>query len=374
MISNSISLDSQALEQYYFDKFKDDLFSGKDILYINNMLYLTKGNPHRSEGVLLRDKYLEEQVKNWIQERIGFHNIINRYKYYDQRLDDLSWPKHYAIRFINVTGCLAEGKNIFMFFPEAIGNINSGEISDYFGFEFIDSWGSIFDEIILPCMRATFNLESQIKIFSLIKPRLDQIVYLASIFHEIGHRVGFWKISPCIDSRIKINSFYKDILGELSTDIILINFLHEYPEVMIFIFLQRLFWFGRFGFKLDHYHGDLNKDNDAWIGSYLWNKYIESKCITFDENLLMSVNLENLKNIYSCILSELDHLGNLLSKNAYDKQDLLISKWMEENVPIKNNKFVFFDTLKFIYSKCLQIPEKQSYKFFDKTVIQRCAN
>jgi len=72
--------------------------------------------------------------------------VISRYQQYYPESISLEWPKHYATWFVNVQGKASEGQNIFMFFPEVL-DLSSGKVEDYFGFEFIDVWTSVFDEI-----------------------------------------------------------------------------------------------------------------------------------------------------------------------------------------------------------------------------------
>ena len=226
------------------------LESQQKIIPFDAEVHFTKGKPGRTAGYILHETELEKEVFNWLESRVSFQDVISRYKQYDKNVSTLEWPTHYATRFINVQSNADSSDNIFMFFPHALG-VNTDNIEDYFGFEFIDNWVCIFEEIIFPCMRRVFDKESQLELYSTLRPVLEKTIYLGAVFHEIGHRCGFWKVSPAVDSRIDISKFHTDVLGELATDTMATNFLTEFPEVKYFIFLQRLFWFGRLGFKDD---------------------------------------------------------------------------------------------------------------------------
>ena len=334
----------------------------EDIIPVNAYFQLTKGKPGHASAHIFRDKSLEEDVFSWIEMRIGFDQIMGRYKNYYPSLESLERPKHYATRFINVSGLTAIEENIFMFFPEAIG-IHSGKEEDYFGFEFIDAWLAVFEEIVFPCMRKIFDEETQLKLFVTLRPMLEKTIYLSSVFHEIGHRCGYWKVSPTKDENITIKKFHTDVLGELATDTLLVNFLAEFPEVLYFVFLQRLFWFGRFGFKNNPLSGKINEDNDAWIGSYLWNRYIESNAITQNNDHSWHVNFENLKNAFSKVQNEIDHLAVETIKNRYS-QDNSIHEWMKSTVSYEQDNFIIPEKMQRVFIRCLDIPEKPSIKYY----------
>jgi hypothetical protein len=61
------------------------------------------------------------------------------------------------VRMLASVGAICSGNNIFMFFPEVIG-LNANSEKGCFG--------------------------------------LERTIFLAAIFHEIGHRTGHFKVSP----------------------------------------------------------------------------------------------------------------------------------------------------------------------------------
>lgn len=343
-------------------KIRHAIDANDSIIPLDADFYFTKGLPGQATGNIYRDKELEQSVIKWIGSRTSFENVIQRYQTYYPELLSLEWPSHYATRFINAQGRIAEGKNIFMFFPEVLG-IESNELKDYFGFEFIDLWVDVFDEIIFPCVRRIFDSETQIILFSALRPNLEKIIYLSAVFHEIGHRCGFWRVSPSIDPKIKINKFHTDVLGELSTDTLLCCMLKEFPEVVYFIFLQRLFWFGRFNFKNKQKSGALNEDNDTWIGSYLWNFYEKNNILEkrSGENTL-HVNFEKLLSVFPKVLIDIDTLGkNIICTDS--SQDDLIHLWMKNNVMFVNEEFVYPASMVEIFLKCIDVIETPLRKF-----------
>ncbi|OGV41585.1 MAG: hypothetical protein A3F46_10710 [Legionellales bacterium RIFCSPHIGHO2_12_FULL_42_9] len=358
MSNLAININSSA--QATLTRIKNALNKNEVIIPINTNFYFTKGQPGKTSGYIFHEKSLEKEVTRWLQTRTSFNAIMSRYKKYDPNLISLKWPKHYATRFINVTGKAAEGENIFMFFPDVLG-LPANTVDDYFGFEFIDIWSSIFDEIIFPCVRRIFDEDSQLKLYTKLRPMLEKTIYLASVFHEIGHRCGYWKVSPNTDSRITINKFNMDVLGELSTDTLLVNFLHEFPEVVYFIFLQRLFWFGRFGFKNNPISGKLNEDNDTWIGSYLWNKYIQHGAITKTLDNRLHINYDTLLTSFIEIMKDTDYLGQQVVLHA--DQNGIITNWMRQQVEYQDDTFIFPKELRSVFLKCVNVAEKPLCKY-----------
>ncbi len=334
---------------------KHYLNTNQAIIPIEAELHLTKGQPGFSRGYFLRDFELEKQVDCWLEERIDYKKLLSRYQQRYPELYSAEKPAHYAIRCYDLNGKVAQGENIFMFFPSVLG-INSSDIKDYFGFEFVDMWTMVFDQIIFPCVKKVFDIESQLKLYENLRPVLEKAIYLASIFHEIGHRCGAWRVSPHIHKGIKINAFHTDVLGELSTDMMLCHFLKEFPEIKYFIFLQRLFWFGRFGFEQDPIYGKLNIDNDTWISTLLWNRYINNNVLTINTDSTWKINFSQLEEVYTNLLEDIDELGNNIKLLSFGQDDQ-IHDWMNDNVESNNGSFYYPESMRRVFEKCLGISE-----------------
>ena len=344
------------------NQLKLQLNANHSLLQLNATLYPTKGNAGAVNAEFYRDLALEENVRKWIESRSTVDIIMRRYQQHDSRLEDLSWPRHFATHFINVDGILKNMKNIFMFFPEVLGiHGNSGD--DYFGLEFIDIWSSVFNEIIFPCMRKVFDNTSLKYLYSSLRPQLEKTIFLASVFHEIGHRISIWKVSPVKDDRLCINKFHTDVFGELSTDMFLVNHLSEFPEILYFVFLQRIFWFGRFDFSQDTISGALNRDNDTWISAYLWQHYVDHKAIVMTDIDSWHVDIDSLPNVFRHILEDLIQLESDVVKVPKDEQDIYLATWMKKRVPYKNGRFIYPDTQRELFIRCITVPELPTIKF-----------
>lgn len=128
----------------------------------------------------------------------GFFKLTKtekRYAEYDTSLEWVDWPQHYPVHLLAGNGPFTSGKNIFAFFPEALGLL-ARQTQDVIGLEFIDVWTNIFNSVVFPCVKEVFDLPTQFKVYQSLIINLDQTIYLAAVFHEMGHRCGPWKVSP----------------------------------------------------------------------------------------------------------------------------------------------------------------------------------
>ncbi|NJL25737.1 MAG: hypothetical protein HC902_11565 [Calothrix sp. SM1_5_4] len=241
------------------------------IIRVSGNLKLTKSGQHPTHAFLLRDFELERSVYQWIDERVSYRRIMDRYRTFDPELASQTPPQHYAVRMLAGIGAISSGSNIFMFFPEVIG-LDAKSDEDCFGFEFIDIWANIFRESVFRCWHSVFDFQSRIRLLQTLSCNLDRTIFLAAIFHEIGHRTGYFKVSPTTNPGLHISRFQLDILGELATDSQLVLNLREFPEIADFVFSQRIFWFGRRGFGTNPVSAWINQDNDSWISAMLWNR------------------------------------------------------------------------------------------------------
>lgn len=328
------------------------IHNGTDVIPIDFQIRPTKGNATLCRGSLKRDRELENLTKSWLNERSSFETIAEKYKRYDPSGIISEWPQHYPTRFVSMSGVLAEGRNIFIVFPLALGRIGKTE-SDYFGFEFIDVWEKVFHSIVFPCVAATFCQQSIDEISCMLRPVISKTIYLASVFHEIGHRIGPWKVVPKHNPKLKLSRFHLNILCELATDSFLVSFLSDFPEIKYFVILQRLFWFGRFGFSEERQNNDSNEDNDTWIASYLWTKLIRHSCIVETDGQLM-LKLHNADAAFSEIIDELAHLGQKVYAEPLH-QDKIVQEWMCTSAPNIAGQFTLSADLKAIFSQCLNI-------------------
>lgn len=339
-----------------FQRIKNHLRDRQEIIHIDGQLQLTKTELSYSDALLVKDSFLEQSVRNWIEDRSSFHEIIQRYHKYDSKLLDFSWPEHYPFRVLAGSGAITSGSNIFMFFPQVLG-IHGRGIEDYFGFEFVDVWENILKQSVLPCLQRVCTTETQTKLALGLYRELSRSIYLASVFHEVGHRVGPWRVSPALSSGVKVQGFQLDVLGELAADCLIVHHLPEFPELLQFIIFQRIFCFGRKGFRENPASGLINRDNDSWIGSFLWNRLLENGGLHIENGKLNFDHLRSLDTLRS-VIKEIDCLGErvqALSGEAEQKQ--AVFDWMRTGVEHNGKSFQIPFSLQVLFHECSDIAE-----------------
>ena len=360
-INNLNFIDSKENRIKTLNQLKDQLQNNSSILSLKNFFKLTKTQKNYGEVYLMRDLEVESKVKEKLSLKQNYNNLLQSYKDYDNSLEWVEWPQHYAVRLLAGNGPFSTGKNIFAFFPEALGLI-AQKNSDVIGLEFIDSWFNVFKNVVYPCVQKTFSVDTQFNIYQNLMTKTDFTVYLASVFHEIGHRCGPWKVSPRSNSKIKINAHHWGILGEISTDSLLVQKLEEYPEIALFVTLQRLFWFGRRGYNNNPINGMLNEDNDSWLGAYLWEKLKKVEAIKINRFNKWELFPSKLTLVFKQITDEIDQLSDsVLKTDEAFQQNLIIENWMKNQVEWNSTLgYILPSDLQIIFEECYSIPEVPS--------------
>lgn len=333
----------------------DQLRNNYPTIRLEGFFKLTKTEKSYCNALLQRDFTTEESVNSMIDKNVGWNILISRYETLNDNSKPLIKPKHYAARILEGVGSMVSGKNIFLFFPECL-NVKNTHLS--FGIEFVDLWSNIFSNTIFPCARTVLSKKTCAEMLPSLNEQLKESIYLASIFHELGHQVGPYKVSPIKDSRNKLSSFYLDILGELATDSLLSYQLKEFRNIASFVLLQRLFWFPRRGYMDNPLAAQINSDNDSWIGAFLWNELLRKK-IMEKENSKWSIKWEMLAPFFKSIYDEIDLLGQeLLKLDNSRKQDELVTEWMKSKVEYHEDLgFLFHPEQVKIYQSCSRHPE-----------------
>lgn len=340
------------------ESIRTGLRENRDKLHIQGHLRLTKSSPAYCDVVLLRDFDLENDVHVWLNDRANSLQIMKRYQGDANAPISMALPDHYAMRVLSGRGAICSGRNIFLFFPYCLGVTQDTE-SDCFGMELIDVWRNVFEEVVFPCARTVLGHRTLLAMIPGLLRSLDKTIYLAAIFHEAGHRAGAFRVSPISDERLRISSFHLDVMGELSTDLLLVKNLREFPEIASFVTLQRLFWFGRRGFLDNPRSAWINQDNDSWITAYLWNELKREGLLTLNAWNKWDIDHRTLPNFYEKIWREVESIGQRLLEIARpEDQDSLISNWMKSKVEWNaNENFILPRDLQSAFMSCSRYPE-----------------
>jgi hypothetical protein len=228
----------------------------------------------------------------------------------------------------------------------------SDKCEDTFGFELIDVWRNIFEKSVFPCFCRHFDRQSQLSALEKLVPLIDESIYVASVFHEIGHRVGPFSVSPSPRGPIRVSAFQWEVAGEMSTDALLASLAPEAPELALFVLLQRIFWFGRRGFADKPMTAGINSDNDSWIAAYVWQKARRNGVImpSDSEPGKWTLRETNLVPFFGDITREVDAVGN--------HSEATFAAWMESWVPKSSEgEFELPEEMRDAFARCMDIPE-----------------
>ncbi|MGQ5524300.1 hypothetical protein ACUHMQ_13720 [Chitinimonas sp. PSY-7] len=348
--TNTVALD-------YLRSIRTRLDRGDRRIHIDYPLQFTKGKGQPTQCELFVDRALRERVTTLTEQRGGFANFIARYQDFDPRMVDSRWPAHFPVHVLSAKGQIVDGRNIFMFFPEVLG-LSTGQEKDYFGLELIDIWDAVFDQVVTPSVQRLFDTQTQFDYFEACCTQRREFIYLASIFHEIGHRVGPWKVSPTKDENIHLSKMQVDIMGELSTDTYVVKFLAEFPELASIVLYQRLFWFGRMHYDQNSLHGALNTDNDAWIGAYLWQVAEQVGCLKHDSATgLWHIDRDRIASVFDVVFDALQAIGARLLNET--NQVNVLQRWIGERVPQdEDGLFVYPDSMAQALRRCADVPTR----------------
>lgn len=337
---------------------RTDLRENRERVHIQGHLHLTKSSPAYCDVTLLRDLELESDVRGWLNERVKGAELMGRYRRDAEFPISTELPDHYAMRVLSGRGAICSGRNIFLFFPYCLG-VSQSQESDCFGMELIDVWRNVFEQVVFPCARTVLGRRTLMAAVPRLLRSLDKTIYMASIFHEAGHRVGAFRVSPVADTRLRLTSFYLDVMGELSTDCLLVKNLSEFPEIAAFVTLQRLFWFGRRGFLDNPRSAWINQDNDSWITACLWNELKRAGVLGRDARGDWEILCERLPEFYAGLAREIESIGRRVLNHASSAgQNAEVSAWMKSKVEWNAKEgFLLPADLQTVFMKCSRFPE-----------------
>jgi len=336
---------------------RTSLHENRERLHIRGQLHLTKSAPAFCDALLLRDLSLEKNVSAWVESKTSFRKIFSRYNQFTADKISNDVPEHYAMRVLSGKGAICSGRNIFLFFPHCLGLTTNNE-EDCFGLELIDVWRNVFEKAVFPCARVVLENNNLLTPLPQLLHSLEETTYLASIFHEIGHRVGPWKVSPQAHTNLKVSPFYLDVMGELSTDCLLVQNLCEFSEINTFVTLQRIFWFGRRGYLDNPRSAWINHDNDSWISACLWNEFLKHGILSKTESK-WTLQFEATPKFYRKLYTEIENLGHtVLALKTREEQDAAVLSWMKSKVEWKATEgFILPSSLQDAFAECSRLPE-----------------
>jgi hypothetical protein len=341
---------------------------GAKLIPLKGSFNFTKASRLYVEGVLLRDFDLECSTSFWVSQRTSWETLLGRFAELEPCVGGLELARHYPTRVLAGNAALASSQDVFLYFPFG-ANVSSGDDRDVFGFELVETSERIFSDIHAPCMLKTFAPGTAAACHRLLFGRTSKLIYLYALLHETSHRIGPWKVVPAPDARIGVDGRRLAIMGELAADLTLVRAAKEFPELGLFVFLNRIFWYGRRGWTADPASALLNIDNDSWGAVWLWQKFEQYGALSFQQDRI-DIDLKRLAQAYDHCFDDIASLGNRLIMTSGPSDAL--DEWMVRDVPKKDGLFHLPASLRRVYELCGEVPEvvaTRSFGALDSTML-----
>ncbi|WP_448195440.1 hypothetical protein [Pseudomonas aeruginosa] len=328
-------------------------------IVLDGSFNFTKDRNIRLQGKLLRLKSVESNCSEWVIQRLAFDTLRIRLLELDTNLKNLEWPRHYPVKILEGNDNLRHQENVFLYFPYGAG-IKSTQEQDIFGFEFTQVTTDIFTKIHRRCLEKVASRELLELYERLFSHNLIDITYLYSLLHEMAHRVGAWKVIPQKAQGMGAGGINLSIIGELWADLQLLHVSKEFPELTLFIFLNRIFWYTRKGFEQNPEQASINIDNDSWGGAYLWTKLVQTGAVSLAHGEL-NVEFALMQDTFEECRLELQELAlSCISAPLHAEQYLNL--WREKILGGELGYQSLPPDLQILYVRCLSVPETLAYR------------
>ncbi|WP_338846007.1 hypothetical protein V8J88_19925 [Massilia sp. W12] len=340
--------------RHQLEALRKHLERGDSMIPLQGYFNFTK-TPHTwVDGMLLRDFGLERTTRTWISARIEMTQLLEKFAACDPQVSGLDYPRHYPARILFGNAALAQSQDVFLYFPYG-ANIVSEDEQDVFGFELFETSERIFSTIHAPCIIQALDAESAALFHRQLFGCVPETLQLYAMLHEMSHRLGPWKVIPKADPRLKVGGWRLAVMGELAADLTLLHVANMFPELMLQIFLNRIFWYGRRGFSSDRKHALLNQDNDACGAAWLWQKFMQKGALRILHGRI-NLDLMLLRKTFDDCYHEVLELGQRLS-SMQDGQKEAFDAWLQQTVPHEDGQLVLPASMRAVYERCAGAPD-----------------
>ncbi|UQS17168.1 hypothetical protein [Pseudomonas sp. HS6] len=333
-----------------------DKIRAAEPVFLDGRYSFTKDRNVHVRATLARRVDLEERMQAWLARRLSADTLLARVSQRCNFGEKVKWPEHFPVRIVDADDEAALFNNVFLYFPFGAG-LRSEEEQHIFGFELVEVSTRIFKQVHAPILRLVGSDNVNELFEARFSDCLEEVVCLYSLLHEMCHRVGVWRVVPSKDKSLRVSGGNLAIVGELWADLQLVENAREFPELALFIFLNRIFWYARKGYDANTSHADLNSDNDAWGGAYLWVRLREAGALSINQVTgKLDFELRAMTDVFSACHQELESLG-LACLEASVNGDALVNQWKSSVLPGPLGKQVVPFELQAIYAQCRGVPE-----------------
>lgn len=308
-------------------------------------------------------------------ESIGGYALLqSRYQAFFGDTPD--FPNHLPVRILaaNGDGNAGQPSQVSWFLDQFLPNIDpQNDMQDVCGLELITSWEARFEQIYMPGLRDTFDLETATQLTNLLEAfPLSSVATCAAIVHDVGHSIGPNACLPSLPIYArKMPMRWYGAIGELTADLAALALLADVaPFLTPFIILFRLFDYIREGFVMDPNYAWLNKDYDSLAGALLFQNLLQAG-ILYETDQGWHLEVKQITKRAYQFLAELHQLGNQLVKLVESGQaehvkpttEAYFLRFLEQD---ENGRFLLSPSHRLFLKQVSHLPLKPSWRAMDQ--------
>ena len=325
-----------------------NILDGEKYIFLDGNFSFTKGAKGKGYAWIIIQEEIIQKSNNILSLVSSLDELISRYEKYQGA--KLVKPNHYPVKFLSKQGIFTKNSNVFMYFPFAAG-MKSNNISKHVSFEFVSTTISIMEKIIVPASKKLFPTD--ILFLDDMLKDIEQYTYIFSFFHEVGHQVGPWQVSPEKNERLKIGGKLHSIFGELSADLLIAKYCSEVPYATVLNIFGKIFYYGRFGESPSSHLAQISNDNDSWVGVFLLKRLLQNGVIS-DRHSAYTLSIDLLMKTLSDLSDEIEELGrSVLELETKKEQEDKLLNWMKKEFEVRQESYFLPAEVQCFY-KCIQ--------------------
>ncbi|KZN59872.1 hypothetical protein N473_02850 [Pseudoalteromonas luteoviolacea CPMOR-1] len=281
--------------------------------------------------------------------------VLRNYQAFSMDGKKVVLPKHYPVSMTEREGVLGGNRNVFMYFPYCMGEMDSNP-DNHFSLEFVESSQEIYSNVVRPCLYKTFINADEIN--NKLVNNIKNLTYLFSLFHEIGHLIGPWQATPNRREDLLVKPFYHAIMGELAADLMIARCNPSYSDISLMNLVGKMFFYARKGFCDSPTRAMVNLDNDSWGGVYMIKSLLDQGVITRSGNLY-HMDLDRLIDGLIYQFNQVHELGlEVIKLKTKEEQMAFVESWMRTQLEYDEEGYLIPEEVINMFNLLKDVPEQ----------------
>lgn len=305
-----------------------------------------------------RDFPLENGVTHYLTERVSMETILRRARAHGTPTTEL--PRYYPVRLVAANNP-AVFSNYLLVLPDLYG-LEPSEAYSCRALEVVCYAEANAAQILVPTLDRLADTDTRKRVARELLPAYSEIYSAWSLFHDLGHALGPYKILPSRDCRVKVTDRQIAHLGEAFSDTLASELVPEAPWVTVLMVLTRIFVWGRRGFGADPELSEMNSDYDVWLGGAILRRAVKWQGLTLDSRGKMHLDSGALCGMAKEMFADLKALAVQLRGRSVERQVAVAAEWMKTEVEQNaSGQFRLTSLQRSLYERLSDLPEKPRF-------------